>query len=121
MTQFYQPPLDSREEDPFVRDGDDKLIRRSYWLDLQRPIHRADYNSGHRHAADRRREAGPSHRYPTAAPDRHHPGTRNPASRRAALTISLHFRGQVDVLEHTHEPGLKGGDKLAISGVAEEL
>ena len=34
MTQFYQPPLDSREEDPFVRDGDDKLIRRSYWLDL---------------------------------------------------------------------------------------
>ena len=34
MTQFYQPPLDGREEDPFVRDGDDKLIRRSYWLDL---------------------------------------------------------------------------------------
>jgi hypothetical protein len=34
MTQSYQPPLDGREEDPFVRDGDDKLIRRSYWLDL---------------------------------------------------------------------------------------
>jgi uncharacterized cupin superfamily protein len=25
------------------------------------------------------------------------------------------------VLEHTHKPGEKGGDKLAISGVAEEL
>ena len=34
MTQFYQPPLDGREADPFVRDGDDKLIRRSYWLGL---------------------------------------------------------------------------------------
>jgi hypothetical protein len=39
MTQFYQPPLDGREEDPFVRDGDDKLIRRSYWLDLSDPCH----------------------------------------------------------------------------------
>ena len=34
MSQFYQPPLDGREEDPFVRDGENKLIRRSYWLDL---------------------------------------------------------------------------------------
>jgi hypothetical protein len=42
MTQFYQPPLDGREEDPFVRDGDDKLIRRSYWLDLQRPPTRSE-------------------------------------------------------------------------------
>jgi hypothetical protein len=34
MTRFYHPPLDGSEEDPFVRDGDDKLIRRSYWLGL---------------------------------------------------------------------------------------
>ena len=34
MSQFYQPPLDGREEDPFVRDGENKLVRRSYWLDL---------------------------------------------------------------------------------------
>jgi hypothetical protein len=34
MTDFYRPPLDDMEEDPFVRDGDDKLIRRSYWLAL---------------------------------------------------------------------------------------
>ena len=34
MPNFYRPPLDGNEEDPFARDGDDKLIRRSYWLDL---------------------------------------------------------------------------------------
>ncbi len=34
MTQFYQPLLDGLADDPFMRDGDDKLIRRSYWLDL---------------------------------------------------------------------------------------
>ncbi len=87
MTQFYQPPLDGREEDPFVRDGDDKLIRRSYWLDLSdRSI--VLIMTRHRHAADRRREARPSHRYSTAAPDRHHPGSRNPAAGPAALTRS---------------------------------
>jgi hypothetical protein len=34
MPDFYRPPLDGVEEDPFVRDGEDKLIRRSYWLAL---------------------------------------------------------------------------------------
>ena len=34
MPRFYRPPLDGLEEDPFARDGDDKLIRRSYWLGL---------------------------------------------------------------------------------------
>jgi hypothetical protein len=35
MSQFYRPPLDGRtEEDPFARDGDDRLIRRGYWLGL---------------------------------------------------------------------------------------
>ena len=34
MTRFYRPPLDGSEEDPFARDGDDKLIRRGYWLGL---------------------------------------------------------------------------------------
>jgi hypothetical protein len=34
MPRFYRPPLDGREEDPFARDGDDKLIRRAYWLGL---------------------------------------------------------------------------------------
>ena len=34
MSQFYRPPLDGTEDDPFMRDGDDKLIRRSYWLGL---------------------------------------------------------------------------------------
>ena len=34
MPQFYRPPLDGPEEDPFARDGDDKLTRRGYWLGL---------------------------------------------------------------------------------------
>jgi len=34
MPEFYRPPLDGFEEDPFARDGDDKLIRRGYWLSL---------------------------------------------------------------------------------------
>ena len=34
MTQFYQPDLGAFSDNPFVRGADDKLIRRSYWLDL---------------------------------------------------------------------------------------
>jgi hypothetical protein len=34
MPRFYRPNLDGKEEDPFARDGDDKLIRRGYWLGL---------------------------------------------------------------------------------------
>jgi hypothetical protein len=34
MTGFYRPPLGGFEENPFARDGDDRLIRRDYWLSL---------------------------------------------------------------------------------------
>lgn len=34
MPRFYRPPLDGFEEDPFARDGEDKLTRRGYWLGL---------------------------------------------------------------------------------------
>jgi len=34
MTRFYQPDLSTDLDSPFVRDGEDKLIRRSYWLDM---------------------------------------------------------------------------------------
>ncbi|MGH7094419.1 MAG: hypothetical protein ACREFB_12900 [Stellaceae bacterium] len=34
MPNFYRPPLDGSEEDPVARDGDEKLIRRGYWLGL---------------------------------------------------------------------------------------
>jgi hypothetical protein len=34
MTQFYQPDLSDNIDNPFVRDGNNKLVRRSYWLDL---------------------------------------------------------------------------------------
>jgi hypothetical protein len=34
MTQFYQPDLSDNVDSPFVRDGNNKLVRRSYWLDM---------------------------------------------------------------------------------------
>ena len=34
MSKFYQPDLGINPDDPFVRDADGKLVRRSYWLDL---------------------------------------------------------------------------------------
>jgi hypothetical protein len=34
MTRFYQPDLGENIDSPFIRDGADKLVRRSYWLDM---------------------------------------------------------------------------------------
>ena len=34
MTRFYQPDLSANIDSPFIRDGADKLVRRSYWLDM---------------------------------------------------------------------------------------
>jgi hypothetical protein len=34
MPRFHQPDLTTNIDSPFVRDGDNKLIRRSYWLDM---------------------------------------------------------------------------------------
>ena len=34
MGNFYKPDLGTSPDDPFARDGDDKLVRRSYWLDM---------------------------------------------------------------------------------------
>jgi hypothetical protein len=34
MTRFYQPDLGSEPDSPFARDANNKLIRRSYWLDM---------------------------------------------------------------------------------------
>jgi len=34
MPCFYQPDLTTNVDSPFVRDADNKLIRRSYWLDM---------------------------------------------------------------------------------------
>jgi hypothetical protein len=34
MTQFYQPDMSEKIDSPFVRDGNNKLVRRSYWLDM---------------------------------------------------------------------------------------
>jgi hypothetical protein len=34
MAQFYKPDLSQNIDSPFVRDGDNKLVRRCYWLDI---------------------------------------------------------------------------------------
>lgn len=34
MSAFYRPPVDGAIDDPFMRDGNDRLIRRSFWLDM---------------------------------------------------------------------------------------
>ena len=34
MTRFYQPDLTVNVDSPFMRDANDKLVRRSYWFDM---------------------------------------------------------------------------------------
>jgi len=34
MTRYYQPDLSRDINSPFIRDGANKLVRRSYWLDM---------------------------------------------------------------------------------------
>jgi hypothetical protein len=34
MPKFYEPDLTAGFDNPFMRDGKDKLLRRSYWLDM---------------------------------------------------------------------------------------
>jgi len=34
MKHFYEPDLTSNPDTPFIRDGNNKLVRRSYWMDM---------------------------------------------------------------------------------------
>lgn len=34
MPDFYRPDLGLNPDDPFARDADGKLVRRSFWLDM---------------------------------------------------------------------------------------
>ena len=34
MANFYSPTVEDAPDDPFYRDGDGKLVRRGYWLDM---------------------------------------------------------------------------------------
>ena len=38
MARFYQPDLSQNIDSPFVRDGDNKLVRRRYWLTIDHPM-----------------------------------------------------------------------------------
>jgi len=58
MPRFYRPPLEGMEESPFARDGEDKLIRRSYWLGLsdRSMVQLMTQGIGSRLTADEKRE-----------------------------------------------------------------
>ena len=34
MTRFYEPDITANPDSPFVRDASNKLVRRSYWMDM---------------------------------------------------------------------------------------
>ena len=34
MSRFYEPDLGAEPDSPFARDAANKLVRRSYWLDM---------------------------------------------------------------------------------------
>jgi hypothetical protein len=34
MTRYYEPDLTDNPDSPFVRDASNKLVRRSYWMDM---------------------------------------------------------------------------------------
>jgi hypothetical protein len=34
MSRFYQPDLGGEPDSPFARDGNNKLVRRSYWMGM---------------------------------------------------------------------------------------
>jgi hypothetical protein len=34
MPRFYEPDLGTHPDSPFARDASNKLVRRSYWLDM---------------------------------------------------------------------------------------
>ncbi|NKB55288.1 MAG: hypothetical protein GKS00_03030 [Alphaproteobacteria bacterium] len=34
MPDYYRPDLGTNPDDPFARDSEGKLVRRSYWLDM---------------------------------------------------------------------------------------
>ena len=84
MPGFYRPPLDGREEDPFARDGEDKLIRRGYWLGLsdRSLVQLMTKGIGTRLTA--RRKARASRGHPPRPSDRAGAGPRDPAARAAS-------------------------------------
>jgi len=37
MNRFYEPDLSVDIDSPFVRDAENKLVRRAYWMDMNDP------------------------------------------------------------------------------------
>jgi hypothetical protein len=46
MNRFYEPDLTSNPDSPFIRDANGKLVRRSYWMDMDDRTFFRDLTSG---------------------------------------------------------------------------
>lgn len=68
MSRFYQPDMAEHIDSPFVRDGADKLVRRSYWLDMDDRTLHGD-GQRHRRKSDKRGEESTFARPATRSPD----------------------------------------------------
>ena len=70
MARFYEPDLGAEPDSPFARDALNKLVRRSYWLDMNdRTLVMGDGQWG-RCASNKRRKESASDRFEARASDR---------------------------------------------------
>jgi len=98
MGKFYEPPLDGPAENPFMRDGEGKLIKRGYWLDMSdRTLVRI--MARHRPRPDPRAQAVASRGHQATASDRRDlPARDHPA----AMTVwNIEDRAGVDCRDAT--------------------
>ena len=69
MPRFYQPDLGSELDSPFARDGNNKLVRRGYWLDMNDRSLVIMMTQGIGAHLTNGRKAGTSNRPKTRTPD----------------------------------------------------
>ena len=62
MPRFYEPDLTTDPNSPFVRDAADRLVRRSYWMDMTDPTLLMAMNSWNWRKSYKRRETSASYR-----------------------------------------------------------
>jgi hypothetical protein len=60
MTRFYEPDLTIDPNSPFVRDASNRLVRRSYWMDMTDNSRHGDDERDRRKSHQRRKESTPN-------------------------------------------------------------
>jgi len=60
MTRFYEPDLTIDPNSPFVSDASNKLVRRSYWMDMTDNAVVIDDERDRRRSHQRRKESTPN-------------------------------------------------------------